>query len=252
MTHEHVTDFAQELVKMAMATTRVPQLEQEVRTLRNENNHNLDTIQRLELKLIDKEARIESLQSTIRSLEVSRDDAELRFLECDDAKGTLVRVLEGFMADAKGVLQAIAPVAEAVTEPTLPRNTFQGVKTDYPLQDGPLSPFVPPPTPDVTPTTDASSSDDTEGSVPVDPTPAIASHVPMQCSVIDTANHTENATSVSLQGDDGVSVPSDPTVSEPTPSTESPNVTSSGATDTTNAPSTRDPRYNDYDDHSPF
>ena len=161
MTHEHVTDFAQELVKMAMATTRVPQLEQDLSTAKADINGYLATIQRLELKLIDRAQQIETLQSTIRQLEVSRDDAELRFLECDDAKGTLVRVLEGLIGEAKGVLMAIAPVPEPTTapvaEPTQPRDTFQGVKseqdriddnlpptwhTDIPLQDGPLSPPI--------------------------------------------------------------------------------------------------------------
>lgn len=161
MSTHSVSDFAASLVEMAEATRRLPLVEAELQNAKDMIQGNLDRIQNLELRLIDRANEITALQSTIRQLEVARDDAELRFLECDDAKSTLERVLRGLIGEAQGVLEAIrplpvAPVAAPDTVvtgtpnidsqtnipdkseqdriddnlPLIPRDTYQGVKSD--------------------------------------------------------------------------------------------------------------------------
>jgi hypothetical protein len=135
MTNERVSDFASELVQMAMATQRVPKLEADLAAVQRDNSDLYDTVQRLELRLLDRNTEIDRLNATIRQLEVSRDDAELRFLECDDAKSTLARTLEGFRQEIAGVLQAIAPIPEPQPVTVVPEA--------MPLVDGSLSsPFA--------------------------------------------------------------------------------------------------------------
>jgi len=114
MTREHATDFASELVRMAQAMTRLPEVETELLKAYEDIEAYAKSVQRLEIKLIDRNSEIETLHQTIRQLEVSRDDAELRFLEADDAKGTLVRVLDNLGKDILGALQAVQPL----TKPT--------------------------------------------------------------------------------------------------------------------------------------
>jgi hypothetical protein len=129
MTKEHATDFASELVRMAQAMTRLPEVEADLADITKYNDELHGTIQRLELKLIDRNADITTLRTKVRELEVSRDDAELRFLEADDAKDTLVRILDNLGKDILGALQAVAPVpmpkaeAEAVAETNVPTVT---------------------------------------------------------------------------------------------------------------------------------
>lgn len=116
MTSEHVSSFVTDLVEMAKAMERVPELEQMVTDRDN-------VINGLELRNTDLEVSLEAsrryaagLEQKVHDLEVANTAIELRFLECDDAKGTLVRFLEGLIGDAKGVLAAVAPVPSTVNE----------------------------------------------------------------------------------------------------------------------------------------
>lgn len=107
----HVGNFVQDLVEMAKAMDELPKVQEALTNTQGELKSTYDIIQRIELKLIDRNSEIDTLKAKIRELEVSRDDAEFRFLECDDVKGSLVRTLEGLGKDIAGVLMAIAPVA---------------------------------------------------------------------------------------------------------------------------------------------
>lgn len=116
MTSEHVSSFVTDLVEMAKAMERVPQLESQRDAL-------TETINGLELRNSDLEVSLEAsrryaagLEQKVHDLEVANTAIELRFLECDDAKGTLVRFLEGLIGDTKGVLAAVAPVPSTVNE----------------------------------------------------------------------------------------------------------------------------------------
>lgn len=137
MTSEHVSSFVTDLVEMAKAMERVPQLEQQLKDSQREWSNAYERTVELESLLEASRRYAASLEQRCHDLEVSRDDAELRFLECDDAKSTLVRTLESLIGDAKGVLAAVTP-PEPTPVPTPvvePRDTYQGVKTEP-------SPFV--------------------------------------------------------------------------------------------------------------
>jgi hypothetical protein len=111
---EHAMDFANAFVNMAMATKRVPELEAQVSELTKAHEIDADTIQRLELKAIERKNEINTLHYRIRELEVERDNAELRFLECDDAKSTLQRTLQTIIGEARGAIVAVTPEPEPV------------------------------------------------------------------------------------------------------------------------------------------
>jgi hypothetical protein len=137
MTHDHVAGFASELVKMAQAMERVPQLEQEIRTLRAENDHNLTELERLRHDLNMAKLYTAELEQKRHDAEASRDDAELRFLECDDAKDTLVRILDNLGKDILGALQAVAPMPKAEDQrPEASMTTVMEAKSLTSIDDG--------------------------------------------------------------------------------------------------------------------
>jgi len=232
MTNERVSNFATELAQMALASQRLPEVEQTLSEVRNDLNNAYGTIQRLELKLIDRAQQIESLHSTIRTLEVSRDAAELRFLECDDAKGTLERTLRNLVGEAQGVLQAVAPftpmppkvAAEgspaevgvaSITATELAMAT--GESATHPIggteESGALAsteatpgPFA---SPDATPHSDASF--DGVGESAADPTLTIHSVDGTDASPANVPSESA-ASQTSVPSSEGVSVPSDPTL----------------------------------------
>src|SRR5882762_1464169 len=88
-------NFIKEISDAYQALERVPQLEVQLQDQEAVIKRQVETIQRLELKLIDASAYTESLNASIRTLEVARDDAEYRFLEADDKITHLV----GFLKD---------------------------------------------------------------------------------------------------------------------------------------------------------
>lgn len=171
MTHS-VNDLASSFVEMAKAYERLPEVENDLTAALHTINNLHDTIASMNRTLIDRTSTIDELNSRIHDLEVSREDAELRFLECDDAKTTLERTLEGLGKDIASALAAVQPLPRAE------------------------------PAPMVEPTTDASSTDVGTGQSEADPTSA-TTHP-------DTANTTPALAGENAAGD-GVSVSSDPT-----------------------------------------
>jgi hypothetical protein len=124
-----VTNFAASLVEMAKAMERVPELE---RQLANEIDLSTKELLRnsdLQVSLEASRRYAASLEQRCHDLEVSRDAAELRFLEADDVVSTIKSVLRRTMEDADSALKAIEPVVEpvAVAEPQA---------TSEPLKEG--------------------------------------------------------------------------------------------------------------------
>lgn len=111
----HVENFVHSLVEMAKAMETLPTVQHELAEAHKIIEHQRETIQRVELKLLDRAAEINDLQSTIRGLEVSRDDAELRFLEADDIASTLKNALRDVMAKIDGTLKAVEPILPPTT-----------------------------------------------------------------------------------------------------------------------------------------
>jgi hypothetical protein len=178
-----VTNFAASLVEMAKAMERVPELEGDLSKANN-------ILHQTELMVIDLEVSLEasrryaaSLEQRCHDLEVSRDAAELRFLEADDVVSTIKSVLRRTMEDADSALKAIEPVVEPtpVAEPVSGSITAMELSMNEPDQgsmyelvreQAPLSPF-----PDTTPSTDQ-SAEDGMGKSDVDPTSGVIASNP--------------------------------------------------------------------------
>lgn len=105
-------NFVNDLVMMAKAYEELPGVKQELSTAQNELADAWGTIQRLELKLIERANEIDALNAKVRTVEVERDHAETMFLETDDKLNALRRVIAGFTAEVSALGKASEPQAE--------------------------------------------------------------------------------------------------------------------------------------------
>ncbi len=115
-----VGNFVHDLVEMAKAMEELPQVKAQVDHLLKANETQLETIQRLELRLIDRSNEIETLNSKVREAEQGRDAAETMFLETDDKLSAFRSLVNSFASDATSLMQAQEPVVEAKPEPVYP------------------------------------------------------------------------------------------------------------------------------------
>lgn len=117
MSPHAINSLVSDLVAMAQATERLPIAEQELSEARQEITAKYDTIQRLELKLIDRAAEIDTLHRSIRELEVAKDAAETMFLEADDRTSRALDFVKATFGTAGALIQALEPQRpEPVTE----------------------------------------------------------------------------------------------------------------------------------------
>ena len=114
MSPHAMTSLVSDLVEMAKAVERLPLVEHELDRANTMIEDYAKTIQRLEIKAHERNVEIETLHSTIRELEVARDDAELRFLELDEHATAVTRSL-GDMQAALG--QAVALLSPPKPQP---------------------------------------------------------------------------------------------------------------------------------------
>lgn len=95
---EHVSSLVHDLVEMAEATRRLPELERELADSRETARRDGDTIARLEIKLQQRNGEISDLQAKLRSVEAERDDAGFRQLEAEDKVNGLRRAVTDALA----------------------------------------------------------------------------------------------------------------------------------------------------------
>jgi chromosome segregation ATPase len=118
MSPHAANSLVHDLVQMAQAFERLPGVEAELNQANETIGHQANTIQRLELKLIDRNITIETLHTTVRDLEVARDDAELRFLEADDKINRILGVVRSATVTLEGAVgEDKRPEPETTTEP---------------------------------------------------------------------------------------------------------------------------------------
>lgn len=113
MTGHQINSLVGDLVAMAQAMERLPICEGELSEARQEIHAKADTIQRLELKLMDAHNLESELRQSIRDLEVARDDAELRFLEAEEHGHKALDLARS----AKAALALIEPLLGPSPEP---------------------------------------------------------------------------------------------------------------------------------------
>lgn len=130
MSREHVSSFVSDLVTMAQAMERLPEVQAELESALNVVGTQADAIQRLELRIIDLKNISDTHLATIRTLEVARDDAELRFLEADERTTQALAFVRTVFGNAGSLIQALDPprVAEPkASEPVAqPKSEWSG------------------------------------------------------------------------------------------------------------------------------
>ena len=108
MTHEHVSSLVSDLVHMAEATRRLPEIERELDEAKRRTVEDGERIARLELRIHDLIAERDTLQSKLRSVEAERDDAGFRQLEAEDKVAHLRAVAESFVSDLGSAFAALS------------------------------------------------------------------------------------------------------------------------------------------------
>lgn len=190
----HVGNFVQDLVEMAKATEMLPQVQAENERLIRDNAEMADKVAAREETILRLKADIERLNEAVREAEVSRDDAELRFLEADDVANRVHRKV----ADVEAVLRSMAADLEGLKPKLLEPPQAEPQDQSEPL------PQVPP----------ANTSDTPNDAGPVPATPEAAGSTGTEGSGVEQARG------------EGVSVTPDPIVA---PVVESPH-TDAGVT----------------------
>lgn len=121
-------NFVHDLVQMAKAFEELPQVQAELTTARSTINDQQATIQRLELKLLDRANEIDNLNAAVLKAEVERDHAEHMFLETDDRLNALRGLIRGFQGEVD-TLDKVAEFKNEVPTPSVaPAEPF---RSDY-------------------------------------------------------------------------------------------------------------------------
>ncbi len=131
MSPHALNSLVHDLVEMAKATERLPELEVVLESKNKTIDTQADIIQRLELQEIDRKTEIDALHANIRNLEVSRDDAELRFLEVEDKLANVVAMARASQVSLGQMLGLIDPPKAQEPAPAVPVVEAQGQNAPY-------------------------------------------------------------------------------------------------------------------------
>lgn len=98
----NVGNFVSDLVEMAKATEQLPLVQAQLDRANTMIEEQAKAIQSRELHIIELKAMIDELSTKLRAMEVSRDDAEYRFLEADEKLGKIAQSFQGALAALDG------------------------------------------------------------------------------------------------------------------------------------------------------
>lgn len=242
MSGQHIGDLASSFVEMAKAYEELPRIKAELAEANRAFNHASDTIQRLELKLIDRNTTIDELHAKVREAEVARDDAELRFLEADEKLGKVAKALQVAGESVGLALRRPEPV---ITEPVAEPGSTSAAPSFAYASDGTISPEPGQSVADPTVQSDSTnqsiaSSTTAEPVEPVQPASSGFNEVPPEpfspeskpTDVVEVreetgpiASQTEHASSETVgtvETTDGAKMPTEPGQSDPLPTVASP------------------------------
>lgn len=102
-----INTFLNSMVEAKRALDAEPGYQRQIDELRSTTARQGDTIQRLELKLMDRSGQITELQTKVREVEAQRDDAGFRLLESEDRVSNLSTLLRLFVSDALKTLAVV-------------------------------------------------------------------------------------------------------------------------------------------------
>jgi hypothetical protein len=204
-----VNNLASSFVAMAQAFEKLPIVQAELDTAHTHIDRQLETIQRLEMRLMQAKEELDLAHTATRKAEVERDHAETMFLETDDKLIQAKNVFKSLIGDAGDFLRVVEPPKpEPIVEPA-PEVVERAVDPTSALE-----------TTGTTTAMDATSATETvEASQPADPTAAPSWATPTSESRIVPEGGAVSAESVASSTTPSASevAPS----SDPTPATES-------------------------------
>lgn len=142
MTSDRVNSFVGDLVQMAQAMERLPQVEHELNAYKRGNEVLHQAVADREESILKLKAEIEAHLATIRKVEAERDDAELRFLDSEDRTKSALSFIKATFGSAGSLIQALEPPAP--TPVAVPADAQPEMKAiDNPLYGDPQEPMQP-------------------------------------------------------------------------------------------------------------
>lgn len=158
----HVSSFVHDLVAMAQATERLPQLEGQVADLQEQVDYYARTVQDRELSIVEYKRTIDELQAKVRALEVERDDASFRVLEAEDQTASTISKARNAAAALAEIISALdPPKPEPKPEPIIEEPSFVAGSFSNPLPGtAEVAQSAPVPFPPTTETTATPTSQD--------------------------------------------------------------------------------------------
>jgi hypothetical protein len=110
MSPHAVNNFVSDLVLMAQAMERLPQVEAELAEWQRMAAARTDEIVRLQADIDQGKAYASSLEQKVHDLEVAKDAAETMFLEADDRTARALDFVKTMFGSAGSLIQALEPV----------------------------------------------------------------------------------------------------------------------------------------------
>lgn len=105
------TNFVSELVIMAKAMEELPVVKDQLEMTRKQYAEAGETIQNLQLRILDYKNSYDGLAATLTKTEADRDEAVRAFLEADDRAQQAVGFIRQAMSSSASFLQAVEPPA---------------------------------------------------------------------------------------------------------------------------------------------
>ena len=133
MSPHAVNNFVSDLVLMAQAMEKLPQVQADLADTKHELNAAYDIVQDRELRILDLKTEVEALQAKLREAEVAKDQAETMFLEADDRTSRALEFIKASFGAAGSLIQALEPPREVEPTPSKPEHI--GL-TDSQIADG--------------------------------------------------------------------------------------------------------------------
>ncbi len=178
MSNGNGISFVHDLVAMATAADKVPQLEARIAELEGIKADYESSLLEKEEQLIDRANAHGETEVRLHNAEVARDDAEFRFLEADDAKLAAVRAMRMVIGEAEAFIKVVTLVEPEIVKPSYEGKWlydvkgWQGISLSQWLELGGLgSRFVQPATEPASPNV---PSESTSGSGQVEVYPSLS------------------------------------------------------------------------------
>ena len=167
MSPHAANSLVHDLVEMAKAMERLPELQAELNSANDQVEAYARQVQRLELTLIDRSNEIDNANAARRKAEAERDSAESMFLETDDKLLAFRRLVSAFSTDAATLLRAQEPAVEPQVEQAIREDIVHLETTSDPAPTSGQSEAGPTPDPVLmeapAPSGEASSTTDSVG-----------------------------------------------------------------------------------------